>query len=251
MPHLDENGCSFEAYEEEWVQLTSRIQRDLGRIMHNANNSSQLHKNENSKEAAQRRSLQILLDRSQILLVQLNVEARNAGRKNEKKELLSRVKLYKIQIDALQQHFADIVLSTELHHDENDDDDVWQCSSNDIGKQKENQVANPPQSTNKEDSAQRQPDEESSNQRNSHTNPNGSSNHRNLSTRLQLNQQNSALERARQSVADMEHVAGDISEELHRQRESIDESHNKLHNVTGMVNDANRIVTRMKKRWFT
>lgn len=71
-----------------------------------------------------------------------------------------------------------------------------------------------------------------------------------LSTRAKLNQQNSTLERARRAMADTEETAGTIAEELHRNRSTIEKSQGKVAEVSGLTNDANQILSRMKKRWF-
>lgn len=71
-----------------------------------------------------------------------------------------------------------------------------------------------------------------------------------LSTRAKLNKQNETLERARRTLADTEETAGVISEELHRNRSTIEQSHKQIAELSGLTNDASRILSRMKKRWF-
>jgi hypothetical protein len=246
-----EEANAFDEYEEEWLLLTSQIQRELGRLVQDANNKSS---NSNHNNSAQRRTLRKRLDRCRVVLVELTIEARYSSNSHaEKEDYLSRVKLYKIQVDSFEQHFSDIILSTELQ----DNDEATANAGKGAISRKEGAPTPPreiPAST-ATSSASKPPVVSNAAKREDlfkkGSSNGGSSSTANLSTRLKLNKQNEALERARRSVSDIEDVAGDIAEELHRNRETLEASRDKVHEMAGLTNEANRIVTRMKKRWFT
>jgi Snare region anchored in the vesicle membrane C-terminus/Vesicle transport v-SNARE protein N-terminus len=208
MPH----DGSFEAYEEEYQFLTSQIQRQLGARGHEAN-------------------LQRQLSHCESILQQLTIEARNCLEKDEKEELLSRVKLYKIQLQSFKQYHRQ-GLTQEVPRQE-----PVRAPSLAVVPDRSSAVSLPvvpmaPPMTNRAN-------------RN-----NGGGGDDPLSTRMKLGQQNATLERARRAMADTEETAGVIAEELHRNRETIERSHDRVAEMSGLTNDANRILSRMKKRWF-
>ncbi len=69
-----------------------------------------------------------------------------------------------------------------------------------------------------------------------------------LSTTNSLSQQNSNLEKSKRIMADTEMIAMEITEELSRQRETIESSHARVRGVTGLSNQARRILVNMQRR---
>jgi vesicle transport through interaction with t-SNAREs protein 1 len=63
-----------------------------------------------------------------------------------------------------------------------------------------------------------------------------------------LGRQNETLENARRAMADTEDVALEITEELGRNREKIASARDKVGDVSGMTNQARRLVQSMSKR---
>ena len=63
-----------------------------------------------------------------------------------------------------------------------------------------------------------------------------------------LNRQTDTLDNARRVMADTEDVAVEITEELGRNRDKIQSSRNKVLEVSGMTNQARRLVQSMSKR---
>ena len=190
--------CSFDTYEEEFQPLTSQIQRQLGQLgMHDEKENDILQ----------------LFSQCDSILLNMSIEARN--NEEEKEELLSRLKLYKIQLQSFKKHYRETKGETKT----------------DLQREQRFAPNHPSSAVNK-----------ASNSRTTKEDL--------LTTRLQVNQQNATLERARQSMADTEETAAAISEELHRNRETIERSQNKVADFSGLTNDANRILSRMKKRWF-
>ena len=181
---------SFEAYEEEFQLLTSQIQRQLGSL----------------GKAIDHDFLSRLFSQCDSLLMQMSIGMRNSN-ESEKEELLSRVRLYRIQLHVLKQQFRET--GTEKMRGE-------------LG------LSDTPDRTLKQN---KHPEEC-------------------LSKRTKLNKQNETLERARRTMADTEETAGMINEELHRSRSAIEQSHNNIAELSGLTNDASRILSRMKKRWF-
>eukprot|EP00551_Chaetoceros_affinis_P011393 CAMPEP_0203678572 /NCGR_PEP_ID=MMETSP0090-20130426/32501_1 /ASSEMBLY_ACC=CAM_ASM_001088 /TAXON_ID=426623 /ORGANISM="Chaetoceros affinis, Strain CCMP159" /LENGTH=228 /DNA_ID=CAMNT_0050545879 /DNA_START=175 /DNA_END=861 /DNA_ORIENTATION=+ len=69
-----------------------------------------------------------------------------------------------------------------------------------------------------------------------------------LSTTNSLSKQNSNLEKSKRIMADTEMIAMEITEELSRQRETIESSHARVRGVTGLSNQARRILVNMQRR---
>mmetsp|Transcript_14929 Transcript_14929/g.21308 ORF Transcript_14929/g.21308 Transcript_14929/m.21308 type:complete len:185 (+) Transcript_14929:1869-2423(+) len=69
-------------------------------------------------------------------------------------------------------------------------------------------------------------------------------------TNEHLSKQNETLERARRVMAETEDVAMEITSELERNREKIEISHQRVADVSGLTNQARRIIQSMQKRWF-
>jgi len=65
-----------------------------------------------------------------------------------------------------------------------------------------------------------------------------------------LSKQNETIERARRVMAETEDVAMEITSELERNREKIASSHQRVADVSGLTNQARRIIQSMQKRWF-
>lgn len=208
--HMPVDG-SFETYEEEYQSLTSQIQRKLG------------------VGDPEGRLVKQLLSQCDSILQQLTVEARNCSDNDEKEELLSRVKLYKIQLQSFKQHYR------QGQTEDVQRQELGVAPSRTVVADRSRSVSlsveapNVPPGTNR---------------------PNRNEPSSTLSTRMKLGQQNATLERARRAMADTEETAGVIAEELHRNRETIERSHDRVAEVSGLTNDANRILSRMKKRWF-
>lgn len=78
----------------------------------------------------------------------------------------------------------------------------------------------------------------------------GSNEHRErlLRTNEQLAAQNDTLENARRVMAETEDVAMEITSELSRNREKIESSHIRVREVSGMTNQARRIIQNMSRR---
>mmetsp|Transcript_44370 Transcript_44370/g.53630 ORF Transcript_44370/g.53630 Transcript_44370/m.53630 type:complete len:220 (+) Transcript_44370:77-736(+) len=69
-----------------------------------------------------------------------------------------------------------------------------------------------------------------------------------LQTNEKLESQNETLENARRVMADTEGVALEITSELGRNREKIQSSHDRIRDVSGLTNQARRIVQSMNRR---
>jgi hypothetical protein len=199
---------SFETYEEEFQSVTSRIQGELGR-----KSCQQTPKSlpEGIEDEPTVDLLSDLFSQCEWLLQQMGLEARQSM--DEKEDLLSRTRLYKIQLKSLKDH------AKESGYLSNKKQLLREATVDQSGREKTSTSA----ATTKDEM---------------------------LSTRLMLNKQNQSLERARRSLAEMEDTAGDISLELSRNRETIESSHDRVSELSGLTNEANRIITRMKKRWF-
>ncbi len=198
---------SFETYEEEYQSLTRQIQRKLGVGGHEDSLVKQL------------------LSQCDSIIQQMTVEARNCSDHDEMEELLSRVKLYKIQLQSFKQHYRQ--------------------GQTEKVQQQERVVAPSLMVVADRSRAVEAPNVTQVTNRVSRNETTGT-----LSTRMKLGQQNATLERARRAIADTEETAGVIAEELHRNRETIERSHDRVAEISGLTNDANRILSRMKKRWF-
>jgi vesicle transport through interaction with t-SNAREs protein 1 len=69
-----------------------------------------------------------------------------------------------------------------------------------------------------------------------------------LQTNSQLRKQNETLERAQRVMVETEEVAMEITTELGRNREKIATAHQRVRDVSGLTNQARRIVQSMSKR---
>jgi vesicle transport through interaction with t-SNAREs protein 1 len=69
-----------------------------------------------------------------------------------------------------------------------------------------------------------------------------------LNANNQIAKQNETLDRARRVMAETEETAMDITEELGRNREKIESSHQRIRDVSGLTNQARRIVQSMSRR---
>lgn len=77
-----------------------------------------------------------------------------------------------------------------------------------------------------------------------------SSDHRErlLQTNESLQNQNSTLENARRVMAETEDVAMDITQELARNRETMESARGRVRNVSGLTNRARRVLVSMRRR---
>ena len=69
-----------------------------------------------------------------------------------------------------------------------------------------------------------------------------------LNNNIQLRLQNETLTNARSIIAETEHVALDITQELSRQRETISSANDHVDEVTSITDRAQRIVQSMTRR---
>jgi len=69
-----------------------------------------------------------------------------------------------------------------------------------------------------------------------------------LETNESLSKQNETLAHARRVMDETEHVALEITSELGRSREKIQSSHDRVRDVSGLTNQARRIVQSMNRR---
>ena len=69
-----------------------------------------------------------------------------------------------------------------------------------------------------------------------------------LSTNESISKQNANLERSKQIMADTEMVAMEITEELGRNRETIQSAHSRVRGVNSLSNHARRILVNMTRR---
>eukprot|EP00553_Chaetoceros_curvisetus_P005986 CAMPEP_0204621936 /NCGR_PEP_ID=MMETSP0717-20131115/7594_1 /ASSEMBLY_ACC=CAM_ASM_000666 /TAXON_ID=230516 /ORGANISM="Chaetoceros curvisetus" /LENGTH=183 /DNA_ID=CAMNT_0051636501 /DNA_START=131 /DNA_END=682 /DNA_ORIENTATION=+ len=69
-----------------------------------------------------------------------------------------------------------------------------------------------------------------------------------LNTSNTLHSQNSTLENARRVMADTEEVALEITEELSRNRETIESAHSRVRGVSSLTNRARRVLVSMQRR---
>ena len=69
-----------------------------------------------------------------------------------------------------------------------------------------------------------------------------------LSTNDAFSRQNETLENAKRTIAETEETALDITNELGKQREKIENVHGRVREVSGMTNTARRILNSMSRR---
>jgi len=69
-----------------------------------------------------------------------------------------------------------------------------------------------------------------------------------LQTNESLQNQNSTLENARRVMAETEDVAMDITQELARNRETMESARGRVRNVSGLTNRARRVLVSMRRR---
>lgn len=92
-------------------------------------------------------------------------------------------------------------------------------------------------------------DNNSSNKRNKRNNgANSEIKEHLLSTNQSMSKQNSTLERSKQIMADTEMVAMEITEELGRNRETIESAHSRVRGVNSLSNHARRLLVNMSRR---
>ncbi len=84
--------------------------------------------------------------------------------------------------------------------------------------------------------------------KNRSTNPNSDIKQHLLSTNQSLHNQNSNLERSKQVMADTELIAMEITDELARNRETIESAHSRVRGVNSLSNHARRILVNMGRR---
>jgi chromosome segregation ATPase len=71
-----------------------------------------------------------------------------------------------------------------------------------------------------------------------------------LSTRDQVSSQNSQLENSLRSIRETEEVAAGITEELGRNRKSLENAHNNVGELSGMMTQANGHLKSVMRKWF-
>jgi len=69
-----------------------------------------------------------------------------------------------------------------------------------------------------------------------------------LQTNQTLNNQNASLDNARRVMSETEEVALDITFELERNRETMESARSRVRNVSGLTNQARRILVNMRRR---
>lgn len=69
-----------------------------------------------------------------------------------------------------------------------------------------------------------------------------------LQTNDNIQSQNNTLDRARRVMSETEDVAMEITSELGRNREKIESAHNRVFEVSGMTNQARRLIMSMSRR---
>ena len=84
---------------------------------------------------------------------------------------------------------------------------------------------------------------------------NNNSNNSTIQNRLQANRdrvqsQNSQLENALKSIRETEQVAGEVGQELGRNRESIQRAQGHVEKLSGMMDQANGHLKSMMRKWF-
>ena len=88
----------------------------------------------------------------------------------------------------------------------------------------------------------------SKNRRNNNNGVNSEIKQHLLDTNTSLSNQNSTIERSKQIMADTELVAMEITEELARNRETIQSAHSRVRGVNALSNQARRILVNMSRR---
>jgi hypothetical protein len=146
-----------------------------------------------------------------LLLDLMSVEARHQDTTEEKEELLSRLNLYTIQLESLKDYSNE-----HLGKEEKEELKFHNNAHKDIEVVRS--------SRSKSDSL--------------------------FSTRVKIDRQNQTLDRARQILADTEEIAFEVSEELLKNRETLETSQSRGAELNDMTGQANQILTRMNKRWF-
>lgn len=149
-----------------------------------------------------------LLSQCDDLLKQMQVEARSVDDASSKRDLLQKVRVCKAQLANLRDDFSTAKTNAEREALLSGNEDVEIGNS---GRTKDNRE-------------------------------------RLLKTNDQISKQNETLDRARRVMAETEDVALEITSELGRNREKIASSHQRVRDVSGLTNQARRIVQSMSRR---
>jgi vesicle transport through interaction with t-SNAREs protein 1 len=154
-----------------------------------------------------------LLSQCEDLLKQMQVEARSGDNgSSTRQEWLQKVRVCKVQLANLRDDYQTVKSQVDrealLLLSSNTEGDGGYSASNNNNKQRE----------------------------------------RLLQTNSQLRKQNETLERAQRVMVETEEVAMEITTELGRNREKIATAHQRVRDVSGLTNQARRIVQSMSKR---
>jgi vesicle transport through interaction with t-SNAREs protein 1 len=150
-----------------------------------------------------------LLSQCDDLLKQMQIEARSVDNPDEKKTFLQKVRTCKARLSNLRDDYNSAKTGVERESLLGDGGDL-EMGSHRKGSSKQKE--------------------------------------RLLSANNQVAKQNETLDRARRVMAETEETAMEITEELGRNREKIDSSHQRVRDVSGLTNQARRIVQSMSRR---
>jgi|NOAtaT_6_FD_contig_81_1037009_length_853_multi_3_in_0_out_0_2 vesicle transport through interaction with t-SNAREs protein 1 len=203
----------FERYDAEFLSLMDQVKSRL-------RNASSLPSNSPttgvaSSTEADMKYTQGLLSQCDDLLKQMQVEARTAD-SSTKQVWLQKVRGCKAQLANLRDDFQTVQSKVEREA-------LLLLTSN-------------------EDTVS------SSDYNNRSNNSNNKQRERLLQTNNQLKKQNQTLENAQRILVETEEVAMEITTELGRNREKIASAHQRVRDVSGLTNQARRIVQSMSKR---
>lgn len=203
----------FERYDAEFLSLTDQVQTSI-RCLGNA--CSQRSSSPPKSPDTQLKYCSGLLSQCDELLKQMQIEARSVDDATAKRDLLQKVRTCKANLANLRDDYnaAKIMVERESLSLSNGDGDS--ASSPDI--------------------------------ENGKGSPSASHRERLLQTSNQISRQNETLNNARRVMAETEEVAMEITSELDRNREKIASSHSRVRDVSGLTNQARRIVQSMSRR---
>mmetsp|Transcript_16258 Transcript_16258/g.19856 ORF Transcript_16258/g.19856 Transcript_16258/m.19856 type:complete len:238 (+) Transcript_16258:226-939(+) len=205
----------FSRYNEEFSSLVSQTRQTLSSLSSTLEVSTESQSSSSSKLERDMNLALNLLNQTKDLLKQMTVEARSSSvtNSNQKEECLKIVRIAKANHANLKDDVNGMQSQVEHHLL------MLQNSSSKNSKRHRN-----------------------------NNGVNGEVRQHLLDTNSNLSNQNSTLDRAKQVMAETEVVALEITEELSRNRETIESAHSRVRGVSSLTNQARRVLVNMQRR---
>lgn len=203
------SSIPFDRYDEEFLSLTTQIQSTLSKATADDESPSPPSATSSSTPEDNLQMAHNLLTQAKDLIQQMSIEARGITTKDLKQDCLQKVRVCKANLANLEE---------------------------DAGRARtalERRSLLSPSSKKRSDGG-----------------AGLSSDHRErlLDATNALTSQNATLDNARRVMAETEDVALDITEELARNRETMESARGRVRNVSGLTNRARRVLVSMRRR---